>query len=78
MSSDVDEFLVDLSKLSVKFPRLEVYFYSYEDGRLNNTTQCLIDANAEVMSFLKLRVTPKPRCRLLINFALQIINPKSS
>ena len=74
MSSDEKEFLVDLSKLSVKFPRLEVCFY--QTGQLDDTTQRLIDANAEVMSFLKLRATPKFICTLLINFALQIINPQ--
>lgn len=49
-----EEFFVDLSELSVKFFRLEVDFY--EDGKLADATQRLIDANGEATLFLKLDV----------------------
>lgn len=49
-----EEFLVDLSELSVQFSRLDVDFY--EDGDLPDATQRLIDANAGVLSFLKVNV----------------------
>lgn len=49
-----EEFLIDLSELSVQFSRLEVDFY--EDGDLPDATQCLIDANAGVVSSLKLNI----------------------
>ena len=49
-----EEFMVDLSGLSVNFGRLEVDFY--EDGDWVDATQCLIDASAETLSFLRLNV----------------------
>lgn len=49
-----EEFLIDLSELSVQFARLDVDFY--EDGDLPGATQCLVDANAGVLSFLKVNV----------------------
>jgi len=49
-----EAFLVDLSQLFVSFNRLEVDFY--EDGEYPTATQKLIDANAGVVSFLKLNV----------------------
>ena len=49
-----EEFLIDLSELSVVFFRLEVDFY--ESGELVDATQRLIDANSGALSFLKLNV----------------------
>ena len=49
-----EEFLIDLSELSVQFSRLEVDFY--EDGEIPDATQCLIDANAGAVSFLKVNI----------------------
>ena len=49
-----EEFLIDLSMLSVQFARLEVDFY--EDGEFIDATQSLINANAGMVSFLKLNV----------------------
>jgi hypothetical protein len=49
-----ENFLVDLSALSVLFTRLEVDFY--EDGEVADATQRLIDANAGALSFLKVNV----------------------
>jgi len=49
-----EEFLIDLSELSVQFSRLEVDFY--EDGHFPVATQSLIDASAAVVSFLKINV----------------------
>lgn len=49
-----EEFLVDLSELSINFHRLEVDFY--EDGNLDVATQSLIEASGGALSFLKLNV----------------------
>jgi len=49
-----EEFLIDLSELSIQFCRLDVDFY--EDGECPDATQCLIDANAGVLTFLRLNV----------------------
>ena len=49
-----NDFLIDLSELSVLFSRLEVDFY--EDGECPDATQNLINANAGVVSFLKMNV----------------------
>ncbi|KAF9781871.1 hypothetical protein BJ322DRAFT_250187 [Thelephora terrestris] len=49
-----EEFMLDLSGLSVSFGRLEVDFY--EDGEWLDATQCLIDASAGTLSFLRLNV----------------------
>ena len=49
-----EDFLIDLSELSVLFSRLEVDFY--EDGELPGATQYLVDASAGVVTFLKVNV----------------------
>ena len=49
-----DDFLIDLSRLSVLFSRLEVDFY--EDGERSDATQNLIDVSAGVVSFLMVNV----------------------
>ena len=49
-----DDFLIDLSRLSVLFSRLEVDFY--EDGEWSDATQNLIDVSAGVVSFLMVNV----------------------
>jgi len=49
-----EEFLIDISELSIQFCRLDVDFY--EDGEFPDATQCLIDANAGVVTFLRLNV----------------------
>lgn len=49
-----EEFLIDLSELSVQFCRLDVDFY--EDGEFTDATQCLIDANAGAVSFLRVNI----------------------
>jgi len=53
-----EEFYIDLSELSVRFSKLDVDFY--EDGELLDATQFLIDANAAVVSFLKVNVMSNP------------------
>ena len=68
-----EEFLIDLSELSVQFSRLDVDFY--EDGDLPGATQCLIDANAGVVSFLRVNVisnmssTLPPWIQILLSLA---------
>jgi hypothetical protein len=70
-----EDFLIDLSELSVQFSRLDVDFY--EDGEFPDATQYLIDASAGVVSFLKLNVmssTLPP----WIAFALSPVDPQTS
>ena len=49
-----EEFLIDLSELSVRFSQLDVDFY--EDGEFYDATQSLIDASAGVVTFLRVNV----------------------
>lgn len=49
-----EQFLIDLSVLSVQSSRLDVDFF--EDGDLPDATQRLIDANAGVVSFLRVNM----------------------
>jgi len=70
-----DDFLIDLSALSVLFSRLDVDFY--EDGEWSDATQNLIDASAGVVSFLRVNVissTLPPG----IGFPLSLVNPRPS
>ena len=73
-----EEFLIDLSELSVKFGQLEVDFY--EDGVMADATQRLIDTNAGVMSFLKINVISDSFSAFYswINLALQLANIQTS
>jgi hypothetical protein len=73
-----EEFLVDLSDLSVQFRQLEVDFY--EDGELADATQQLIDANAGAMLFLKLNVLSKTFSTLSpsIYLLLRPVDPQTS
>lgn len=49
-----EEFLIDLSELSVRVSQLDVDFY--EDGEFPDATQCLINATAGLVTFLRVNV----------------------
>ena len=70
-----EDFLIDLSGLSVLFARLDVDFY--EDGGFPDATQRLIDASAGVVLFLKVNVISST-LPLWIKSSLPPVDPQTS